>query len=201
MKVLRLFLCLLLTLRQTQASAVMAATGRACSLYVWDAPSALLAKWCQHLLKDCIYEGRGGHKFVRIPPGSILQLLYPNNYSTDRCLLCGGTFRDHLTLWWGKHLYTPFDRLLDRTLEEARVVEDVKRGSKRKRRAVVEEKDPQYKFYAPYCRLLGASQAHESWVPLSLGSDTYYLRPLPPTTSRIFRLVTGVTLFSVVNLR
>ena len=36
--------------------------GRACGLYVWDAPSALLHKWCHHLLKDCVYEGRGGHK-------------------------------------------------------------------------------------------------------------------------------------------
>jgi hypothetical protein len=40
----------------------MAAGRRACGLYVWDAPSALLHKWCTHLLRDCIYEGRGGHK-------------------------------------------------------------------------------------------------------------------------------------------
>ena len=54
---------------QLQASAssisAMAAGRRACGIYVWDAPSALLHKWCTHLIKDCIYEGRGGHK-VRV---------------------------------------------------------------------------------------------------------------------------------------
>ena len=35
---------------------------RACGFYVWDAPSALLYRWCNHLLKDCVYEGRGGRK-------------------------------------------------------------------------------------------------------------------------------------------
>lgn len=44
--------------------------GRACSFYIWNAPSALLHKWCQHVMKDHIYEGRGGVKFVRIEPGS-----------------------------------------------------------------------------------------------------------------------------------
>lgn len=36
--------------------------GKACYLYIWDAPSALLSRWCNHLQKDCIYEGRGGKK-------------------------------------------------------------------------------------------------------------------------------------------
>lgn len=98
--------------------------GRACSLYVWDAPSSLLHKWCQHLLKDCVYEGLGGQKFVRIEPGSILQLLYPcSRYSPDRCVLCGGTHRDHLTLWWGKHLYTPFDQSMEKTYASGSVLE------------------------------------------------------------------------------
>jgi len=99
------------------------AAGRACSLYVWDAPSALLWRWCNHLQRDCIYEGRGGKKFVRIEPGSMLQLLYPcSRYSTDRCWLCGGTFRDHLTLWWSKHLYTPFDLYVDQVYREGVVL-------------------------------------------------------------------------------
>lgn len=36
-------------------------TRRACGFYVWDAPSALLYKWCHYLLKDHIYEGKGGY--------------------------------------------------------------------------------------------------------------------------------------------
>jgi hypothetical protein len=35
---------------------------RACNFFIWDAPSALFYKWCHHLLKDNIYEGRGGQK-------------------------------------------------------------------------------------------------------------------------------------------
>lgn len=90
---------------------------RACSLYVWDFPSAVLSKWYNHLIQDCIYEGRGGKKFVRIEPGSVMQLLFPHrkHFHCDRCLLCGGRFVDHLTLWWAKHLYTPYDLYLDRT--------------------------------------------------------------------------------------
>jgi hypothetical protein len=44
----------------------------------------------------------------------MLQLLYPcNRYSPDRCILCGGCYKDHLTLGWAKHRYKPFDRLMD----------------------------------------------------------------------------------------
>ena len=36
--------------------------GKACSFYIWDAPSAFFYKWCHYLVKDCIYEGVGGRK-------------------------------------------------------------------------------------------------------------------------------------------
>ncbi|KAL7573098.1 hypothetical protein ACA910_018781 [Epithemia clementina (nom. ined.)] len=82
-------------------------------------PSALLHKWCHYLAKDCIYEGRGGVKFVRVAPGSMLQLLWPcSKYSPDACLWCGGNFQDHLKLNWFRHLYTPLDQWLDETLEQ-----------------------------------------------------------------------------------
>jgi hypothetical protein len=97
---------------------------RACGLYIWDAPSALFHRWTNHLLRDCVYEGLGGRKFVRIAPGSILQLLYPGSsrYSPDRCIFCGGSFPDHLTLWWSKNMYTPFDLLLDKVYKQGVVV-------------------------------------------------------------------------------
>lgn len=93
---------------------------RACNLFLWDASSALMYRWCKYLMRDCIYEGKGGHRFIRIPPGSILQLLHPiSRHSTDRCVFCGGSFHDHLELWWGKkHLYKPFDLYLDKMLKE-----------------------------------------------------------------------------------
>jgi hypothetical protein len=40
----------------------VSANRRACNLFIWDAPSALFYRWCHHLLKDNIYEGRGGQK-------------------------------------------------------------------------------------------------------------------------------------------
>lgn len=95
---------------------------KACGFYIWDAPSALLFRWCKHLQKDCIYEGRGGDRFVRVRPGSMLQLLYPcHRYSPDRCLLCGGCYKDHLILGWVKHLYKPFDRFLDKDFADSLV--------------------------------------------------------------------------------
>jgi hypothetical protein len=46
----------------------------------------------------------------------MLSLLHPcSRYSTDRCLICGGTFRDHLILRWYMNgcLYSPYDRYVD----------------------------------------------------------------------------------------
>jgi len=54
-----------------------------------------------------------------------LQLLYPcSRYSPDQCLICGGSFRDHLVLWWAKHLYTPYDRIIDETYEQGVILLD-----------------------------------------------------------------------------
>ena len=65
----------------------------------------------------------------------MLQLLYPcSRYSVDKCVLCGGTFRDHLTLWWSKNLYTPFDRYLDQIYRDSvtkPVIESVHINGKR----------------------------------------------------------------------
>lgn len=91
-------------------------SGKACSFYIWNAPSAALHSICHFLQKDCTYEGKGGRKFIYIRPGSLLQLLHPHcPRSKHTCLICGGTYRDHMTLAWGKHLYRPFDLHLDRT--------------------------------------------------------------------------------------
>ncbi len=69
-----------------------------------------------------------------IPPGSMLQLLHPlRRYSTDRCVFCGGSFHDHLELWWSqKHLYKPFDLHLDMILKKG-VEEKVVLPSRRRK--------------------------------------------------------------------
>lgn len=105
--------------------AVVPANRKACGFYVWDFPSALLYKWCHYLLKDRIYEGKGGYLFVRYESNSILKLLYPcSRYSPNKCMICGGSYPDHLELWWSKHLYSPYDQYLDNTYNDALVIEE-----------------------------------------------------------------------------
>ena len=60
---------------------------------------------------------------MRFESNSILQLLYPcSRYSPNKCMICGGSYPDHLELWWSKHLYTPLDQSLDKTYKDAMVV-------------------------------------------------------------------------------
>jgi hypothetical protein len=40
---------------------------KACGLYLWNAPSALLSIWCNHLARDNVFEGRGGKKVSHAP--------------------------------------------------------------------------------------------------------------------------------------
>lgn len=89
-------------------------TRSACRLFVWDGMSASRYHVCKRLLRDNVYEGLGGKKFVRIRPRSILASLYPlSRHGPDRCLICGQSFRNHLTNRWFPRLYTPYDLYLD----------------------------------------------------------------------------------------
>jgi hypothetical protein len=74
--------------------------------------------------------------FVRYESNSILQLLYPcSRYSPNRCLVCGGSFPDHLELWWSaSNLYSPFDLYLDSTYKNGRKIPDESAKQKRQRR-------------------------------------------------------------------
>jgi len=63
------------------------------------------------------------HKFVRIKPGSLLESLYPpSQHGPDKCLICGLSFRDHLTCWWYPQLYSPYDLYLDAVKKNGTVV-------------------------------------------------------------------------------
>ena len=93
----------------------------ACSFFLWDVPSLIKYKMCEHLLRRNVYEARGGKKMVRIRPGSALQWLYPlSRHAPDRCALCGHAFEDHLRRWWEEkgQVGTAFDRALDKTYNE-----------------------------------------------------------------------------------
>lgn len=93
----------------------------ACAFFLWDVPSLIQYKLCEHLLRQNVYEAKGGKKMVRIRPGSALEYLYPlSRHAPDRCALCGHTFEDHLRRWWAKKggVGTAYDRLLDATYDE-----------------------------------------------------------------------------------
>ena len=55
----------------------------ACHMYIWDAPSALLHKWCNHLMRDCVYEGRGGKKV-----GLVVDATVQSNRTLTLSLTC-----------------------------------------------------------------------------------------------------------------
>eukprot|EP00565_Helicotheca_tamesis_P005978 CAMPEP_0185734888 /NCGR_PEP_ID=MMETSP1171-20130828/23742_1 /TAXON_ID=374046 /ORGANISM="Helicotheca tamensis, Strain CCMP826" /LENGTH=270 /DNA_ID=CAMNT_0028405015 /DNA_START=62 /DNA_END=874 /DNA_ORIENTATION=+ len=97
----------------------------ACGFYMWDVISAVKYHWCMRLLRDNLYEGKGGKMFVRIRPGSILEALYPcSRHSPDRCIFCGMTFQDHLTKWWEPKLSSPYDDHLDMICTKGTSVQD-----------------------------------------------------------------------------
>lgn len=67
----------------------------------------------------CNGDDDDGAKFVRMRPGSVLKSLYPlSRHGPDRCLICGQSFRHHLTSWWFSRLYTSYDLYLDKVRRE-----------------------------------------------------------------------------------
>ena len=75
-----------------------------CCIYIWDILSYLKYHHVQSQSKQYIIEGKGGKKFIRIPPNSILKIWYPQLLSgalkTNSCWLCGYSWQDHLRYWW-----------------------------------------------------------------------------------------------------
>lgn len=76
-----------------------------CAVFVWDIASCIRYYTCRRLVRDQVFEGIGGRKFVRIKPGGLLELLYPcNQHGPNKCMVCGNTFSNHLHDWWQRKL-------------------------------------------------------------------------------------------------
>jgi hypothetical protein len=91
-----------------------------CRFFIWDAMSAIRYHMCHSELKKYIYEGKGGKKYVRLLPDSVLEKLYPcTQYATDRCSICQFSFRDHLVSWWKPRLGSDLDLHLDSVQSQA----------------------------------------------------------------------------------
>jgi len=89
-------------------------TRKPCGFFVWDVMSASRYHVCIRLLRESVYEGLGGKKFLRMKQGSVLASLYPlSMHGPDRCLICNQSFHRHLMTWWFPKRYTPYDLYLD----------------------------------------------------------------------------------------
>ena len=174
--------------------AVVSSHRKACGFYVWDLPSALLYKWCQHLVKDKIYEGKGGYVFVRYESNSILKLLYPcSRYSPNKCMICGGSYDDHLELWWSKHLYSPYDQYLDRTYNEALVIQEEDGMTNKKRRLQRRNKRKSSDTTNSSRNSAGKRSQNSSFVKTISASSPFQTLADPPTFNFHKRYVEDVT--------
>lgn len=75
-----------------------------CNFYLWSPLSYIKYHTVHHQARLHTYEGLGGKKFVRIPPGSLLEKWYPQKalLKEDGCCICGYGWKDHLEYWWWK---------------------------------------------------------------------------------------------------
>ena len=55
-------------------AAVNSDSDHACSFFLWDVPSLIKYKLCEHLLRRNVYEARGGKKMVRIQYKHLLRV-------------------------------------------------------------------------------------------------------------------------------
>ena len=124
---------------------------------------------------------------MRIEPGSLLELLYPpGRHSPDKCIFCGGSYADHMTLWWSKHIYSPYDLYMDRTYAQGvlqKVVESHS-PSRKVSRSADDEPSVRYAFHTRYVHDLGLlfqgiTRPRDKLRKLrqKLSEDTYLLDP------------------------
>lgn len=75
-----------------------------CKFFLWNFISYYKYKQTMLQSQQNTFEGRGGKKFVRIQPNTILERWYPQlregQLKTDACFLCGYSWKDHLEYWW-----------------------------------------------------------------------------------------------------
>lgn len=75
-----------------------------CKCFLWNFISYFKYKETLYQSRQNTFEGRGGKKFVRIQPNTLLERWYPQLRSgqlkPNGCMLCGYTWKDHLEYWW-----------------------------------------------------------------------------------------------------
>lgn len=75
-----------------------------CKFFLWNFVSFYKYSETTYHIKQNTFEGKGGKKFVRIQPNTVLEKWYPQlragKLKTDACFLCGHSWKDHLEYWW-----------------------------------------------------------------------------------------------------
>ena len=75
-----------------------------CNFFLWDFISYFKYYETLTQAKQNTFEGKGGKKFVRIQPNTLLERWYPelkmNKLKPGGCFLCGYSWSDHLEYWW-----------------------------------------------------------------------------------------------------
>jgi len=75
-----------------------------CKFFLWDLFSLFKYRETTFRAQKNTFEGKGGKKFVRIQPNTLLEKWYPElragKLRTDKCMLCGYSWEDHLEYWW-----------------------------------------------------------------------------------------------------
>mmetsp|Transcript_25204 Transcript_25204/g.45437 ORF Transcript_25204/g.45437 Transcript_25204/m.45437 type:complete len:291 (+) Transcript_25204:221-1093(+) len=75
-----------------------------CNFFLWDFVSFFKYRETTFSAKQNTFEGKGGRKFVRIQPNTVLEKWYPQlragKLKPNACLLCGHSWEEHLEFWW-----------------------------------------------------------------------------------------------------
>lgn len=75
-----------------------------CRFFIWDFISYIKYKETIYQVNQNTLEGKGGVKFVRMQPGTLLSAWYPQLrkglIKPNACYICGYSWNDHLEFWW-----------------------------------------------------------------------------------------------------
>lgn len=121
-----------------------------CKFFVWNVLSYLKYKETLYQTRQNTIEGRGGKKFIRMQPGSMLEKWYPQLKSgllkPDGCVLCGFSYKEHLEYWWRCRRrqggVASFDRYINNASKR------LEQDAKKKSRATSE--DERFAFHQQY---------------------------------------------------
>ena len=90
--------------KNSSSDIVVCPTKCRCRFFIWNFISYIKYKETMYQVKQNTLEGKGGIKFIRIQPDTLLSAWYPQLrkglIKPDACCICGYSWKDHLEFWW-----------------------------------------------------------------------------------------------------